>query len=286
MARRRTPKKRRRRPTQGEALETEEEESGREALLARARAPRERRLRRVGGPALLPHDYLERTRALPVNVVVLAPLFLAYLACWAWAGDSIETQAAERLRILIGLLGKRGLMIVSLCTCLALLAALLARGRAAKANAPVIPWMIAEGVAYGLLLQACAAALSAVLPVGKWIGLFRLPNGNDVRGLGIALGAGIFEELVFRGILCFGIYRAFRAVFGADRWSSGAVAVVISALTVSAYHHWGFGGEPWDALRFTFRFHAGVLLGVVFLSRGLAIAAVAHGFYDALVLLG
>src|SRR5262249_14846656 len=117
-------------------------------------------------------------------------------------------------------------------------------------------------------------------------GLFRLPNGGDVRGLGIALGAGIFEELVFRGVLCFGVYRALRAVFGADRWSAGSIAVVISALTFSAYHHWGFGGEPWDAARFTFRFHAGALLGVVFLTRGLAIAAIAHGFYDALVLLG
>jgi membrane protease YdiL (CAAX protease family) len=284
MARRReTSKKRRGRRTRGES---EAEDAGTEALLARARAPRgERSARgRAVGLPLLPPDYVERTRALPVNVVVLAPLFLAYLACWAWAGEAIETLAAQRLRLLIGLLGKRGLLIVSLCTCLALLAALLARGRAARANAPVIPWMIAEGVAYGLLLQACASALSAVLPVGKWLGLFRWPE--DLRGLGIALGAGIFEELVFRGFLCFGIYRAMRAVVGADRWSAGAAAVVISALTFSAYHHWGAGGEPWDAVRFTFRFHAGVLLGAVFLTRGLAIAAVAHGFYDALVLLG
>jgi len=106
-----------------------------------------------------------------------------------------------------------------------------------------------------------------------------------VRSLGIAIGAGIFEELLFRGVICYAAYRALRTVVGADRVSAGVVAVVLSAVLFSAYHHWGPGGEPWDAFRFTFRFHAGVLLGVVFLTRGLGIAAFAHGFYDALILL-
>ena len=75
-------------------------------------------------------------------------------------------------------------------------------------------------------------------------------------------------------------------VLGADRWSAGIVAVLGSAAVFAAYHHWGPGGEAWDAARFTFRLHAGALLGVVFLTRGLGIAAFAHGFYDALVLVG
>lgn len=286
--RRETAKKRRGRTARGEK-DAEEDDAGREALLARAQAPvaREPRGRRRASPPLpFPDDYLARTRGLSVNVIFLTPLLLAYLACWWWAGDGIETQAAASLRTLLRLLGRRGLFILTLCTCLALLAALLARMRSAKANAPVLPWMAVEGITYGLLLHVVASALSAVLPVGRWLGLFRLPGGNEVRSLGIALGAGIFEELLFRGVLCFGVYRALRAVFGADRWSAGTVAVVLSALTFSAYHHWGLGGEPWDAVRFTFRFHAGALLGVVFLTRGLGVAALAHGFYDALVLLG
>jgi membrane protease YdiL (CAAX protease family) len=286
--RRETPKKRRGR-TAREEEESDEGGAGRQALLQRSResAVREPRgRRRAARPLPFPDDYLARTRGLTVNVLFLSPLFLAYLACRGWAGDVIETQAASSLRTLINLLGKRGLFILTLCTCLALLAALLSRMRSAKASAPVLPWMAVEGITYGLVLQLAASALSAVLPVGRWIGLFRFPGGNDVRGLGIALGAGIFEELLFRGVLCFGIYRALRAVFGADRWSAGTVAVVLSALTFSAYHHWGVGGEPWDAVRFTFRFHAGALLGVIFLTRGLGVAALAHGFYDALVLLG
>jgi membrane protease YdiL (CAAX protease family) len=124
--------------------------------------------------------------------------------------------------------------------------------------------------------------------VGRWtgIGLYHLPRGfAEVRSLGIAVGAGLFEELVFRGILCLGLHHLLRLALGAHRVLAATIAVVVSATIFSAYHHWGAGGEPWDAVRFTFRLHAGIVLGAIFLTRGLGIAALAHAFYDVLVLL-
>src|SRR5438128_1870477 len=91
------------------------------------------------------------------------------------------------------------------------------RGKARRALAPP--------------LQYAAAALSFALPVGRWILLSRWAAAEaDMRGLGIAVGAGIFEELVFRGVLCFALFRTLRTVIGADRLSAGAIAVVASAL--------------------------------------------------------
>lgn len=238
--------------------------------------------------SLPPIPYLERTRHGIVNLMFLMPFLLIYLLCWWSVGDGVETQAAASLREFLRLLGRKGLFVVTLCTSLALCAVVLLRIRGAKADVPVFGGMIAEGVAYGFLLDGVARALTAIAPVGDWlgIGLLRWPTGlPQVRSLGIAVGAGIFEELLFRGVICYAAFRALRTVLGADRVSSGAVAVVLSAALFSAYHHWGAGGEPWDAYRFTFRFHAGVLLGAVFLTRGLGIAAFAHGFYDALILL-
>jgi membrane protease YdiL (CAAX protease family) len=148
--------------------------------------------------------------------------------------------------------------------------------------------MLVEGVVYGLALQGAAWGLAKWLPVGRWfdIGLVRMPRGfAEVRSVGIAVGAGIFEELVFRGILCLGLHHLLRLLLPLPRLLAGAIAVAVSAAAFSAYHHLGPGGEPWIAATFTFRFHAGVLLGVVLLTRGLGIAAFAHGFYDVLVLL-
>jgi len=235
-------------------------------------------------------SYVERTRHPSINLLFLMPWLLFYVLCWWKLGDGIETQAAASLRSLLRLLGRRGLFALQLVTCLALCVLVLRRLRAARADAAVFPGMFFEGIVYGFLLEPVAWAL---LRTQGWverrlgIGLFHPPVGlTEVRNLAIAVGAGIFEELLFRGILCWGLFRLLKDVIGADRWTSGAISILASAFLFSAYHHWGPGGEPWDALRFTFRFYAGVVLGVIFLTRGLGIAAFAHGFYDALVLLG
>jgi membrane protease YdiL (CAAX protease family) len=222
-----------------------------------------------------------------VNLLFLAPWLLVYLLCWWWAGARVETAAAASLGTALRLLGARGLFLATLAGSLLVCLVLLARIRSARKDAAVFPWMLVEGIAYGLVLHVAAAGLSRVAPMGRWLGLARWARGaEEVQALGIAVGAGIFEELVFRGLLCTAAWLVWREVVGGDRWTSGAVAVVASSLLFAAYHHWGPGGEPWDAARFTFRFHAGAILGVVFLTRGLGIAAFAHGLYDALVLLG
>jgi hypothetical protein len=233
-------------------------------------------------------DYVERTRHLSVSVVFLAPWLLVYLLCWISAGDAVETAAASSLRTALPrVLGPRALFALTLLVSLGLCALVVLRVRSAGVDSKVFPGMLVEGVAYGFALGGLAFVLSWLLPVGRWIGLHPGSGALDeVRRLGIAVGAGIFEEVVFRGFVCLGVVRLLRDVVGADRWTSWVGGVLLSAAVFSAYHHWGEGAEPWDAAAFTFRFHAGALLGAVFLARGLGIAAFAHGFYDALVLFG
>ncbi len=238
----------------------------------------------LGPSGLVVPDYWSRTRHGAVNLLFLAPFLAVYLLCWWFVGEGVETQAAASLRGLLNVLGRKGLFVLSLVTCLVVCVVLLTRIRAAKADAVVFPGMLVEGLVYGFLLQIVAGALSRVLPIGKWV--LAAPFLHQARGLGVAVGAGIFEELLFRGFLCYAVFRTLKDVVGADRFSAGALAVVIAAYLFSAYHHWGAAGEPWDPRIFTFRFHAGVVLGVIFLTRGLGIAALAHGFYDVLVLLG
>ena len=60
------------------------------------------------------------------------------------------------------------------------------------------------------------------------------------------------------------------------------MAILLSALVFSLYHHVGPGGEPLVADRFLFRGLAGILLGVVFAWRGLAVVVYMHVFYDVL----
>ena len=59
----------------------------------------------------------------------------------------------------------------------------------------------------------------------------------------------------------------------------------LCAAIFSWFHHWGALGEPWDAWRFVFRFLAGVVLGLLFVHRGLAVVCWTHALYNAQLLL-
>ncbi len=245
--------------------------------------------------AALPYDYVARTRALPVNLLFLMPFLLIYQLALVFTRSPVDNAAAAWLRALFHGLGHRGSVLVTLAVAIGLALVVLVRVREAARDRGIFGGMLVEGLCYGALLGTVAGMLAARLPMERVVPLAAqtgaagetlLELKSGVRDLGLAVGAGIFEELIFRGVLLWGLYALLRHAVGTDRISAGAVAILVSAYIFSDYHHWGFTGEPYDAHVFAFRFHAGILLGAVFLFRGLGIAACAHGFYDVLVMVG
>lgn len=242
--------------------------------------------------AALPVDYVARTRALPVNLLFLMPWLVVYQLSLFFSQSPVDNAAAAWFRALFAAFGRRGFMLATLLVALGLAVFLLVRYRRQPRDHGVFGGMLLEGLVYGTLLGTAASLMASGLPMGRLVEL-AAPAGealHDMRGgiqdLGLAVGAGIFEELLFRGLLLCGLHALLRHWIGADRWTSGAVAIVASAYVFSDYHHWGITGEPYDARVFAFRFHAGILLGAVYVFRGLGIAAFAHGFYDVLVMVG
>ena len=100
------------------------------------------------------------------------------------------------------------------------------------------------------------------------------------------IGAGIYEELIFRLILICLLMIVFQDVLRIDHKSSVILAVLISAALFSAHHHIVYlGGRfsqraAFNWTEFSFRTIAGVYFAVLFAIRGFGIAAGAHAFYD------
>jgi len=100
------------------------------------------------------------------------------------------------------------------------------------------------------------------------------------------VGAGIYEELVFRLILICVLMLVFQDVFKISRRDSIVLSVVISAALFSAHHHIFFldgqlnGSRPFEWTEFIFRTIAGVYFAVLFAVRGFGITAGTHIFYD------
>ncbi len=106
-----------------------------------------------------------------------------------------------------------------------------------------------------------------------------------VTRLVMSIGAGVYEETVFRLGLLGGLAALFGKAFRARNWLAVPAAFLISAVLFSAMHHIPPYGDPFGLGIFTFRLLAGVFFGVLFWFRGFAVAVYTHALYDIYVLL-
>lgn len=244
--------------------------------------------------AALPYDYVRRTRSLPVNLLFLLPWVMVYQLAIFFTHSPVDNAAAAWIRALVAGVGRQGCILLTLLVAVGLGTVVLVRVREATRDRGIFGGMLLEGLCYGAVLGTASSMLATSLPMERLVALAARAGGpgealremqGSLRELGLAVGAGIFEELIFRGLLLAGLHALLRHVLGTDRVTAAVLSILVAAYVFSDYHHWGATGEPYDAGVFAFRFHAGVLLGAVYLYRGLGIAAFAHGFYDVLVML-
>lgn len=232
-------------------------------------------------------NYWQLSRSARYSVLFAFPLLLAYEGLALLLGGGTETGVRNGADVLLKSLfltfaGARGLLVFDLML-LALGAFLIWRDRHAGGSLRprIFAGMLAESVALALLFGAVAGLLTAFLLRGPTAlamgGLQQFGLGTQVM---LSLGAGIYEELLFRVVIVSGLALLARKGFG---WGTGGVntfAVLLGALIFSAFHYIGAYGDDWSLQSFTFRFVAGVLFSGLFVLRGFGITAWTHALYD------
>lgn len=116
------------------------------------------------------------------------------------------------------------------------------------------------------------------------------PSGSNSLFASIVtgIGAGIYEELVFRLILICVLMMLFQDILRFDHTTSIIMAVLISAALFSAHHHIDFlsgqinSSDPFNLVKFIFRTIAGVYFAILFAVRGFGVTAGTHACYDIL----
>jgi hypothetical protein len=101
----------------------------------------------------------------------------------------------------------------------------------------------------------------------------------------VSLGAGVYEELLFRVLLVSGLLLAARVVLGLGTVAASIFAVVTGALIFSAFHYIGPYGDPLELPSFVFRTVAGLAFSGLYVTRGFGITAWTHALYDVFLLL-
>lgn len=100
----------------------------------------------------------------------------------------------------------------------------------------------------------------------------------------MSLGAGVYEETVFRLGLLGGCIAAFEKFLGMRHWVAILVAFIFSSAVFSFVHYLPPYGDAFAFGSFTYRFLAGIVFAILFKLRGFAVAVYTHAFYDIFVL--
>jgi membrane protease YdiL (CAAX protease family) len=116
----------------------------------------------------------------------------------------------------------------------------------------------------------------------------RLAGGIAGQSFGtrvvMSLGAGVYEETVFRLGIMAGLAALLERGVGVRRWLAALIALVVSSILFSAMHHIPPYGDPFTIGVFTFRVLAGACFALLFWFRGFAVAVYTHALYDLYVL--
>jgi len=148
--------------------------------------------------------------------------------------------------------------------------------------------MTVESVVYALAFGMVTSTLTGLLlpSLTTTLSLGSVDSWSLPTQLMISLGAGIYEELLFRVILVSGLAWTARRVLSWSASASGVFAVVLGALIFSAFHYIGPYGDGLELVSFTFRAIAGMLLSSLYLLRGFGITAWTHALYDVFLAVG
>lgn len=236
-----------------------------------------------------PRGYFARSRELRYSVLFAAPLLLLYEGLASAISQSAFSGVRNGADVLLKTLfvsfgGRSGLLVFGVV--------LLGVGgwavwrdqrrRGGHLSGQVFLGMFVESLVYAAVLGQVVALLTQWLLAGSLFTvaqqgpLERLPL---VTQLVVSLGAGIYEELLFRVLLVSGLtWIGLR--LGWRREMAVGMAVVASAVIFSAFHYVGPLGDSFAISSFTFRAIAGLLLSGLYVARGFGITAWTHALYD------
>ena len=161
---------------------------------------------------------------------------------------------------------------------LALIPIAKSRERGIKLKANYFALMFAESLAFSLVL---GVVLQSILRIG---GLSSGgPGSGLMQNLALSVGAGLFEEIIFR-VLLLNLLFLLISPLSKKKVVSTVVAVLLASFLFSLSHYVGTMADTWQLYSFMFRWAAGLLFTVLYFIRGFAITAYTHALYDIWVL--
>jgi membrane protease YdiL (CAAX protease family) len=149
-------------------------------------------------------------------------------------------------------------------------------------------WKIDAVKIVALFFESCFFALLLFFITG-WLSIHlsrpairHAPRGAAER-LVLYCGAGIYEELVFRGFLLGLLLLLLLGAMRMKKVPAALTAAIVAALIFSAFHYVGTAADPFTLTGFFQRTLGGLFFSALFVTRGFGVTAASHALYDILV---
>ncbi|MEM6757408.1 MAG: CPBP family intramembrane glutamic endopeptidase [Planctomycetota bacterium] len=238
--------------------------------------------------------YWDATRAPLQSLAFLLPILLAYelgtLAYRTLIGPLPAIKAESWLAWGFELFGISGrgsqnagiwaLLLPPVAIVVVLLSMHLVEGAKSRVRPRLWPGMWAESI----VLAAPLLVLTAVMFRGGGTTLQAAVSPETAGWLAEllwSLGAGLYEELVFRLVAIAAVHALFLSLLRVKEPWSALIAIAVSSVLFALYHF--DDRAAFDAGRFAFYTVAGVYLAGVYLLRGFGIVVACHAIYDVVV---
>jgi membrane protease YdiL (CAAX protease family) len=221
-------------------------------------------------------SYLRETRRPIYSAALLLPFFLIYHTGTFFLKTTYINGADALIIRLLSLFSVHSIF-ASAIVLIAFFAAWQVRTKAR--------WKIDKAKLAALFLESTLFALFLFFVFG-WLSIhFSRPghSGGALERLALYCGAGIYEELVFRGFLLGSLVLVFTRVFGMRKGTAGFWGMILAALLFSAFHYLGPASDTFSVVSFLQRMAGGLYFSMLFVTRGFGVTAASHAIYDILV---
>ena len=232
------------------------------------------------------NDYWAQSVQPLYSLAFVAPLLILYEVGVLWLGPSAMRNGADLwLRQFLAGIGFGEFLFLPIATCGLLLGWHHVSRQRWVVRPQVLSGMICESFLVGMAVVVTARMISGITGVTFSVEPDTTSQlGGQLPHMLSFLGAGIYEELLFRLVLLSGGIVVCEK-FGVDRMSAIVFAIVSSSLLFAAAHYRLFfaTGFEFTWFSFWFRLLAGMVFSVLFLSRGFGIVVGTHVVYDIVV---
>jgi len=240
-------------------------------------------------PRQIPLDYWQDARRPLSCLLFLLPWIAVYEAGILMLAESEPSQirngADYWLRSLLSAAGMGQLLLLPLLVVSVLLIWHVVRKH---------PWQLRVDTQIGMLAESLLLAIVLVVvgQVHQLLFLSLQPAAADARLLTLStgsltqavsfIGAGVYEEFMFRLLLVPAAFWGFRLFEFPARYAA-IMAAVSTAFVFALAHHVGPHADAFNLFTFSFRAAAGAFFAAIFFLRGFGITVGCHAAYDLLV---